>query len=137
MNKTFKYTIGVAVLLLAGCASIQNGQDVLVVRAEQLETVAVSAFDTVVVLDNSNRQFWQTNAPAFHQFAEWLRTPITIESTNTMRRGLAMVKLVDDAKLIYESNSSQSNLLTQAVSDLQIAVQQAQSWQIIIQSPTH
>lgn len=120
-----------------GCSALTPGSDPIVVHAEQLETVAASAFDTVVILDNSNRQFWQTNAPAFHQFVEWLRTPITIESTNTMRRGLAMVKLVDDAKLIYKSNSSQSNLLIQAVSDLQIATSQAQSWQVIIQSPTH
>ena len=120
-----------------GCKTLAPGADPLVVRTEQLETVAASAFDTVVILDNSNRSFWQTNAPAFHQFCEWLRTPIMIESTNSMRRGLAMVKLVDNAKLIYITNSSQSNILIQAVSDLQIAVSQAQSWSTIIQTPTH
>ena len=132
--------IGLALVLAGvfiGCASLQKGADPIVVRAEQVETVAASAFDTVVILDNSNRGFWQTNAPAFHLFAEWLRTPITIESTNSMRRGLAMVKLVDDAKLIYVSNASQSNILNQAISDLQIAVTQAQAWSTIIQTPTH
>ena len=138
MNK-IKITVLAALVagIFIGCATLQPGADPLVVRAEQVETVAASAFDTVVILDNSNRGFWLTNAPAFHQFCEWLRTPVTIESTNTMRRGLAMVKLADDAKLVYKANSSQSNILVQALSDLQGAVTQAQSWQIIVQSPVH
>ena len=120
-----------------GCATVNPGADPLIVHTEQVETVAASAFDTVVLLDNSNRGFWATNAPAFHNFCEWLRTPIVIESTVTMRRGLAMVKLVDDAKLIYKSNASQSNILIQAVADLQIALTQAQSWAVIVQTPVH
>lgn len=141
MKNKLKYINIIGLLFAAGlfigCATLQPGADPLVVRAEQVETVAQSAFDTVVILDNSNRAFWLTNAPAFHQFCEWLRTPVTIESTNSMRRGLAMVKLVDNAKLIYKANKSQSNILVQALSDLQGAVTQAQSWQIIIQSPVH
>jgi hypothetical protein len=127
----------IAVAILCGCSTLNPGADPIVVNAERVETVAASAFDTVVNLDNSNRSFWATNAPAFHKFAEWLRTPVTIESTNALRRGLAMVKLVDDAKVIYKSNSSQSNILIQAVADLQIAISQAQAWQTIVQTPTH
>ena len=130
-------TVAALLFIAVGCASIQPGQDALVVNAERLETVSASAFDTVVILDNSNRSFWITNAPAFHGFCEWIRTPITIESTNTLPRGLAMIKLVDDAKLVYEVNKSQSNILIQVVADLQGVFNQASSWTLIVQSPTH
>ena len=130
-------TVAAMLFIAVGCASIQPGQDALVVNAERLETVSASAFDTVVILDNSNRSFWITNAPAFHGFCEWIRTPITIESTNTLPRGLAMIKLVDDAKLVYEVNKSQSNILIQVVADLQGVFNQASSWTLIVQSPTH
>jgi hypothetical protein len=133
----FLITLGAVAIFIVACATLNPGADPIVVNAERVETIAASAFDTVVILDNSNRGFWATNAPAFHYFAEWLRTPVTIESTNVLRRGLAMVKLVDDAKVIYKSNSAQSNILVQAVADLQIAISQAQAWQTIVQTPTH
>jgi hypothetical protein len=126
-----------SVLISTGCSTVASGSDPMVVNAERLETVSVSAFNTAVELDNSNRDFWMTNAPAFHSFCEWIRTPITIESTNTLPRGLAMIKMVDDAKVIYRSNSSHSNILIQVVADLQAALNQAQSWVVIVQSPTH
>ena len=133
----FAILITGAMLLSNGCATVASGSDPLAVNAERLETVSVSAFDTVVILDNSNRSFWITNAPAFHGFCEWLRKPITIESTNTLPRGLAMIKLVDDAKIIYQANASHSNILIQAVADLQGVFNQASSWTVIVQSPTH
>jgi|ERR1039458_2014299 hypothetical protein len=136
-KSTIVIALAAAVIFVTSCATLNPGADPIVVNAERVEIVAVSAFDTVVTLDNSNRGFWATNAPAFHNFAEWLRTPVTIESTNVTRRGLAMVKLVDDAKIIYKSNASQSNILIQAVADLQIAITQAQAWQTIVQTPTH
>jgi hypothetical protein len=138
-------------ILLSGCATIAPGQDALAVNAERLETVSKSAFDEVTALDDLNRDFWRTNAPEFHKFCEWIRTPVTIVpttpnsapvitvSTNVpiqYRRGRAMIKLVDDAKLVYEANKAQSNILINMVFDLQSAYNQANSWKVIVQSPT-
>jgi hypothetical protein len=123
-----------SVLIITGCATIQKGQDPLIVRAEQSEQIAATTFDLVVNLDNSNRTFWRTNAPAFHQFAEWVRTPVEIGEL-TLPRGLAMIRQVDDAKVAYKSNVAQSNALLVAVSSLENASKQAQAWNTIISKP--
>jgi len=123
-------------MLIGACKALSPGSNALVVRTEQLETVSASAFDTVINLDNANRGFWITNAPAFHGFCEWLRTPVPIGPSLSMRRGLALIKLVDDAKIVYKSNLSQSNALLSAIADLQGVANQASSWAIIIQTPT-
>lgn len=133
----FIVAIAAAVTIFSACAHLDPSADPLVVNAERLEAVATSAFDSAVNLDNSNRPFWQTNAPAFHAFAEWLRAPVVIEQQGAFPRGLAMVKLVDDAKLTYKANRAQSNILLNAVADLQTAVIQAQSWNNIISNTNH
>jgi len=121
---------------LAGCANLQSGADPIIVRAEQLETTATASFDLVVSVDNSDRGFWRTNAPAFHQFAEWLRTPVPTASNPNEPRGLGMILLVDSAKLQYQMNKSQSNLLFSAMSDLAFAESQASAWSTIVKTPT-
>jgi len=127
----------VAFTLLAGCATLSPGSDVLVVRTEQLETAAAS-FDLVVKVDHADRGFWRTNAPAFHEFAEWLRTPIPIDyQTNVMRRGLLMIKKVNDAKIVYKANAGTSNALLTAFADLRAAADQAAAWATIVKTPTH
>ena len=61
----------------------------MVVRAEQSITIANATFDSAVKIDNANRSFFRTNAPAFHQFCEWLRTPVVMPPlTNAEPRGL-------------------------------------------------
>jgi len=133
----FILAFALCVGLFIGCAHLDKGADPLIVRAEQIETVADSAFDSVVKLDSANRQFWLTNAPAFHSFAEWLRTPVPV-GTNTVRRGIAMVQQLNYAKLDYRQNHSQSNLLISLTMDLQNALSQAQAWTVIISNPkTH
>lgn len=124
-------------LILVGCvAPLNPGQDPLPVRAEQLETTANSAFQLVVDLDNSDRGFWRTNAPAFHNFAEWLREPIQIGTNAPQRRGIEMVLQVDTAKMQYEANKSQSNVLITAISDLEIAANQATAWNTLVKPST-
>lgn len=125
-----------ALLVISGCTTLAPGADPLVVRAEQLETTANASFDLVVAVDNANRGFWLTNAPAFHQFAEWLRAKVPVPNNADQRRGVAMILLVDSAKLTYQANHSQSNLLIQAVSDLQAAANQAAAWSTIVKTPT-
>ena len=122
--------------VLIGCATLQPGADPLVVRAEQLETAATASFDLVVNLDDANRTFWRTNAPAFHNFSEWLRTPIVVgPGTNTMRRGLAMISQVDAAKLQYKASTSQSNVLLTAITILSSAIDQSTAWATIVKTP--
>lgn len=115
-------------MLLNGCASIRPGNDPLIVRAEQTETIAIGAFDLVVNLDNANRPFWRTNIPAFHQFAEWLRAPQVVNQTNTLPRGAAMIWSVNSVKQDYKVNRAQSNLLITAIATLQSAIGQANGW---------
>lgn len=125
--------------ILSGCAGLAPGADPLVVRTEQLETVAYSALDNTVSLDNADRGFWRTNAPAFHGFCEWLREPVPTPTNPNEPRGLGMILLLDSAKVSYEANKSQSNTLLNALSALQIVLNQAAAWQTIItnQPSTH
>ena len=122
--------------LVVGCAHLQPGADPVVVNAERLETSARATFNFVTEVDAANRTFYATNAPAFHKFVEWLRTPVEVRGTNIIRRGPAMILAVDAAKISYQNNVTQSNLLQIAVSDLTDAVMQAQAWQTIIKTPT-
>jgi hypothetical protein len=122
--------------VLSGCAGLQPGSDPIVVNAERLETTAAGAFKFVKEVDNANREFYKTNAPAFHQFVEYLRTPIRMDGTNIIRRDVDMILAVNSAKQTYIQNIGQSNLLKAAVNVLQASVIQAQSWQSIIQTPT-
>lgn len=133
----FVFWLFMACVAFVGCvAPINPGQDPLPVRAEQLETTANSAFQLVVDLDNSDRGFWRTNAPAFHNFAEWLREPIQVGTNAPQRRGIEMVLQVDVAKMQYEANKSQSNVLITAISDLEIAANQATAWNTLVKPST-
>lgn len=127
------FSLGIA-STLEGCKSLSAGADPLVVRVEQGQSVAKSTFDMVLNLDNSNRPFWRTNAPAFHSFAEWLRTPSTYEATNTLPRCVVIQLNIDDLKLAYKSSktTSNSNALWTAFGTLSELLTQAQSWQSII-----
>lgn len=126
-----------SVNLFTGCASVKSGSDPIIVRAEQVESGALASFIFVINFDNSDRGFWKTNAPAFHNFAEWLRTPVGVDSLgNTQRRGLQMISNVDSLKVAYKSNASQSNALQTAIATLAQAVSQAQSWTTIVTTQT-
>lgn len=122
---------GAMALLFSSCKTLQPGADPLIVRTEQTETIAKATFDTVLNFDNSNRAYWQTNAPAFHNFCEWLRAPQTVEVTNTLPRAAAMLISLDDTKLAYKSAAVSSNVLVEALATVQAALNQAQAWTTI------
>lgn len=124
--------------LIVGCATLNPGADPLVVRTEQTLSAARYTFDFVLNVDNLNRSFWITNAPALHNFCEWLRTPQTY-GTNTVARCVVMQLNVDDLKLAYKAskNTGSSNALWSAWSVLNAAVDQTVSWSNIITSPIH
>jgi len=120
------------------CRPLDPGADPFVVRVEQSQTVANATFDFVLNLDQSNRPFWRTNAPAFHQFCEWLRTPQKY-GTNTVPRAVLIELNVSDLKLAYKASrtSGNSNALWSAWSVLNQAIIQSTSWSNIVTTPTH
>lgn len=128
----------VGMFIIVGCASLQPTADPLVVRTEQAEQLTSASFDFVVTFDDSNRDYWRTNAPAFHNFAEWLRTPVPTSGTNTERRGLMMIEQVDAAKTEYQDlkTMDSSNNLFLLVHGLESLQKQASAWSVIVKSPS-
>lgn len=124
--------------ICVNCAILKPGADPFVVRVEQTQTIASGAFDVVLRVDNADRGFWRTNAPAFHQFCEWLRTPVPYGPT-PVPRCIAMQLNVDDLKLVYKANRDigSSNSLWLVWSVLSTTFSQASSWSNIVTLPTH
>lgn len=124
--------------VVVGCAILQPGSDPLVVRTEQTLTLANGTFDFVLHTENVNRSFWKTNAPAFANFCDWLRTPIPYGGSN-VARCVEMQLNVDDLKLAYKAakTAGNSNALFSAWGTLNAAVSQAGSWSNIVVTPIH
>ena len=135
-----KYLSTLAGLALAftivGCATLNPAADPFVVRVEQTQTSASASFDLVLKIDNADRGFWRTNAPAFHTFCEWLRTPQTY-AAGQVPRAVAIQLNVDDLKGSYIASrtTGTSNALWSAWSVLNTAVGQASSWYNIATAP--
>ena len=119
-------------LSISGCAPLKPGADPLVVRAEQVESTAKITFDLVLNVDNTDRGFWRTNAPAFHAFCEWLRVPMVIWVTNTLPRASAMIAGLDTVKSDYLLARQGSNALITAITVLQSASSQASAWGSVV-----
>lgn len=118
--------------LLSGCATVQPSNDVLVVRTEQTLTVAEGTFLFTLQVDNSDRGFWRTNAPAFHRFAEDLRTPTSYHGTNTLPRWRVGLLSVNDVKTDYKASKASSNALATALATLTSLQGQALAWLTIV-----
>lgn len=131
------YTLLVVLMLATfsfffeGCNSVAVGSDPVVVRAEQAESGATNTLNLIVTLDDANRGFWMTNAPALHTFAESLRKPVQIDGV-TLPAGLAAVRSVDDVRVAYVAGKATSNDLAMAVSVLQSLLSQASAWSTIV-----
>lgn len=119
---------------LYGCAGVSAGSDPLVVRTEQLETMAYSTFDTFLKIDDtamkdaSVSNAWASSA---HPFAQYLRKPI-VNGTNTVPFGIATVLSVDQIKLAYEAGTTTSNALTTALNALTATVAQASQYTSLV-----
>jgi hypothetical protein len=122
-----------------GCSHLAAGADPFVVRVEQGEQGANATFDLVLNIDNADRGFWKTNAPAFHTFCSWLRTPTPYQVTNTLPRSSVIQLNVEDLKLAYQASktTSNSNALWEAFSTLSAAIGQASSWANIATNSIH
>lgn len=126
-------------VLHTGCAHIAPGNDPVVVNTERLETSSKATFDMVLNFDNQDRGFWRTNAPAFHNFCEWLRTPVTVDysaANNSLPRASAMIYNVDQAKQKYAQLGGSTNALWATIQTLMSATSQAGSWANIVTNKT-
>lgn len=131
--------IATTALIVPGCATLAPGADPLVVRTEQVQSIAGPGIDFVLHFDNADRGFWRTNAPPFHNFCEWLRTPIPYTNGTTLPRAILMQVNVDDLKQAYKfsKTSGNSNALYTALGTLSAALNQATSWSNIVVTPVH
>lgn len=127
-----------AVAFFAGCAPIKPGSDPVVVQTERGQTISGGALAFVIDLDHSDRGFWRTNAPAFHSFAERLRTPVPVQGlldgSTSLPLYIAVQWQVDRAKLDYKAVKSQSssNAVLAATEALRALVDQANAWSMIV-----
>lgn len=122
--------IGVAFLiaLLAGpgCATIDKNADPLVVRVEQTETMTLATVRTFLKLDNDNRAFFKTNAPALHAYAEFLR----VKQPNGDRRYVAYLRSLNQVKLDYKAGRASSNDVVRVVGVVQSVLAQVNQYQL-------
>lgn len=130
------------VTLGAGCRPLDPGADPWVVNIERAQQVAEPAFDLVLDLDQADRGFWRTNAPAFHAFCETLRVPVVwrTDGRESLPRYIAAQLQVSRLKQDYKATKSaaSSNALAAAQLALQQLVSQTQAWATIItNTPTH
>ena len=128
MKRLFTSFLLVGFLAVSGCAALQKGSDPLVVRAEQTQSIAYSAFETAMLVDNANRTFWKTNTPAFHLWCENMREPIVFNGTNIFPRGIAILKTLDDVKLSYKAGYSGTNALMTALAVVETAMRDAEQF---------
>lgn len=120
-----------ASLLFTGCASIASGNRAVVVRAEQSISLANATLDSAVHIDDANRSWSMSHAPAFHQFCEWLRAPVVmLPLTNSLPRGLAIVASADAVKETYKrtNNTNDYALLISSLAVVESATAQAQKF---------
>ena len=111
-----------------GCAAVAPGNDPLIVRVEQVQTTAKGSFDLVLKVDDANRNFYRTNAPAFHQFCEWLRVPTGTTDGGILPRASAMLWTLDAEKLAYKNGTASSNAVITALSVVVETTKQTQVW---------
>jgi len=127
--KLLLFSLIAAIGLGVGCASIQPGNDPLVVRTEQTLATGKSLFDTTLGIDHANRPFFATNAPAFHIFCEWLREPQAVpELSGTLPRASALLYSLDTIKRDYQASKASSNTLYTALATFESVSSQAGAW---------
>ncbi len=101
------------------------GQDPLVVHVEQVQAISFTTLDTLLKIDDGARDFFRTNLPPFHAFAEYLRQPVP-DGTNQIRRWVSYLETVDRIKLSYLHGLTSSNNLITALAVLESTTAEAQ-----------
>ena len=83
-------------------------------------------------MDQKDRAFFRTNAPAFHQFCETLRRPTPYPAaTNALPQYRVWLLSLDDVKREYQAGRTSSNALATALTVLSGLTDQASAWATI------
>jgi hypothetical protein len=99
------------VVSMLGCVTPDEGQDGVVVRAEQSIQITFDTMNTFLKIEHDNREFVKTKLPDVHKYAEWLRQPVRKVGTSsaTERRGVMIVNSLIVVKNEYKSARTQEN----------------------------
>lgn len=113
--------------LFTGCASLAPGADSVEVRAEQTILESHDALHAFLLLDNANRDFARTQAPAAHKFAEFLREPVP-DVSGTVPRWIGLIESATRTRLEYKKSRGpdNQNKLAAALAGLTSAVAESQ-----------
>jgi hypothetical protein len=101
--------------ILSACSTLQPGNDPVVVRAEQTQTISKDTLDAFVTYERNNDSTLRALNPAIHTYANYVRA-----------HGQQWLRTLQAEKLAYKNNrtaENKANLLT-AVAVLQEAVKQ-------------
>lgn len=100
-------TVLLAMLFMAvvGCKTIDPDADLLVVRVEQTQKIALATFDTFLRFDDGRREWMREQAPEAHAFAEWLREP---QGVTQIPRGVAILESLQAVKVAYKKARDQT-----------------------------
>ena len=91
-------TLIAACAFLIGCASVQPGNDPVVVNAERSTAVALATMDAFLQIEYNNRAMLKQVNPGIHIYAEYLR-----------RNGQHYLQTARALTLAYKQNRSATN----------------------------
>lgn len=131
-TKSILYLLS-AILVLAGCATLDPNADPLVVRAEQLERAALATLQLALKTDNLDREFFATKLPAYHQFCKQMREQIPYQETNSLPRYRVAILTLDDTIVDYKlvKDAAHSNALAGAKLALEKFLTSANQWLLV------
>ena len=117
-----------AATLFSACSTLAPGADAVEVRAEQSIGSAADTLDLFVKMEADAGAMVRVNAPAVHEFAEWLRAPMPYYGTN-LARGLVLVDQANQARRAYKAirGPEAKDKLTAAIAALTTAMTSAQA----------
>lgn len=112
-------------ILLSGCATIQPGNDPVLVNAERTTATAYDTFDSFFALERQNDSYVKAHAPAIHKF------------TNDLRRNapkyLHTARALTETYRVTRTAENKANLVT-AIAVLTEAINQIQAYQPMLKS---
>lgn len=118
------------------CRKLDPGADPIVVRTEQFLTTAQSTFLFTLQVNQQDREFWRTKAPAFHEYCETLRRPTPYPlgngQTNYYPQYRVALLSLNDIKRDYKLGRVSSNALWTALVTLESVRNQGSAWLTIV-----
>lgn len=110
--------LALGALMMTGCATVEDGNSVVVVNAERSVKIAAETIDTFLKLEYENQAIYEAISPGIHKFANELRknAPSYITNVRTLTKA-------------FKANRTEENKanLTTAVAVLEAALREAQT----------